>query len=415
MAKAMTFTDAAYQLLHESGEPRHYRWLTEEALKRGLIVTEGKTPPDTMYASIFMEIKNDIPGKQSSRFVKTGRGMFGLAEWQAETERTTPRKTEAERRYFVFIVNEGQGVHGKLPAREIYERLMRLGSWGIGERTPYRKELRKGSRVVFYQAGKGGQKFIGTATIASELRPMSNAQAATRRAVGIEPASYDLDLDLVSIDLWKNPKPVADMIQRLEFISNKDHFGVHFQGGVKRIDEVDYYTIVEFKPPKGSVSIEPRKKEYTHSLIQGMLIELGNLLGYDTYSADQSPEYRDTTIGELATFDSLPEFTSRRILKTVRQIDVIWLEDEFPVCCFEVEHSTDVTKGLLRMHQLARFQTQFFIVGADSLRRKFETETSKSPFYQHRNRYFFRSYKEVELLYQQTKRFVALRDAFLNE
>jgi len=415
MAKAMTFTDAAYQLLKESREPRHYRWLTEEALKRGFIVTEGKTPPDTMYASIFMEIKNDIPGKQSSRFVKTGRGMFALAEWQAETERTTPKKPEAERRYFVFIVNEGQGVHAKLPARQIYEHLMRLGAWGIGERTPYRKELRKGSRVVFYQAGKGGQKFIGTATIASELRPMSNAQAAARRAVGIEPARYDLDLALVNIDIWKDPKPVVDMIQRLEFISNKDHFGVHFQGGVKRIDEADYYTIVEFKPPKGDVSIEPRKKEYTHSLIQGMLIELGNLLGYDTYSADQAPEYRDTTIGELATFDSLPEFTSKRILNTVRQIDAIWLEDEFPVCCFEVEHSTDVTKGLLRMHQLARFQTQFFIVGSDTLRRKFETETSKSPFYQHRDRYFFRSYEEIERLYQQTKRFVALRDEFLNE
>jgi len=67
------------------------------------------------------------------------------------------------------------------------------------------------------------------------------------------------------------------------------------------------------------------------------------------------------------------------------------------------------------MHQLSRFQTQFFIVGPDTLKRKFETETSKSPFYQHRDRYFFRSYEEVEKLYQQTKRFVALRDEFLNE
>jgi len=413
MDESMTFTDAAYRLLEESGKPRHYRWLTEEALRRGWITPKGKTPEATMYAVLYTEIKNEIPGRKPSRFIRTGRGIFGLAEWQSEQSAEPSRGEATEQRYFVFIVNEGQGVHGKLPAREIYERLMRLEVWGIGERTPYRKELCKGSRVVFYQAGKGGQKFIGTATIASELRPMSDARAAARRAVGIEPARHDLDL--ANIDIWKDPKPVVDMLQRLEFISNKDHFGVHFQGGVKRIDEADYYTIVEFKPPKGNVSIEPRKKEYTHSLIQGMLIELGNLLGYDTYSANQAPEYRDTTIGELATFDSLPEFTSKRILNTVRQIDAIWLEDEFPVCCFEVEHSTDVTKGLLRMHQLARFQTQFFIVGSDILRRKFEKETSKSPFYQHRDRYFFRSYEEVERLYQQTKRFVALRDEFLNE
>jgi hypothetical protein len=410
----MSFTDAAYELLKESGEPRHYRWLAEEAIRRGLIVTKGKTPEATMYTSLFTEISNAKPGRKLSRFVKTGRGMFGLAEWQSEREVIAPKKPEVDQLYFVFIVNDAQGVSGKLPACRIYEQLMKIQAWGIGERTPSRKELQEGNRVVFYQAGKGGQRFIGTATIASALRPMSAERAAERRELGIEPAKYDLDLE--DIQVWEEGKPVVDVVQRLGFISNKDHYGVHFQGGVKRINEADYYTIIEFKPPVGKARLDVEMRtEYSHALIQGMLVELGNLLGYDTFSSDQTPEYRDTTIGELATFDSLPEFTSKRILKTVQQIDVIWLEDEFPVCCFEVEHSTDVTKGLLRMHQLARFQTQFFIVGEDNLRRKFETETRKSPFYQHRDRYFFRSYKEVEKLYQQSKRFVALRDGFLNE
>jgi len=415
MPEPMTFTDAAYTLLKESGKPRHYRWLTEEGIQRGLISTEGKTPEATMYASIFSEINSEIPGKKITRFTKTGRGMFSLAEWQSEQRAEQSRGEATEQHYFVFIVNEGQGVQGRLPARQIYERLMRLGAWGIGERTPYRKELRKESRVVFYQAGKGGQRFIGTATIASQLQRTSESRAQQWRKVGIEPIAYDLELS--NIDIWKESKPVIDMMQRLEFIGNKEHFGVHFQGGVRRITEADYYTILKFKPPKGRPpKLETGKgNEYTHSLVQGMLVELGNLLGYDTYSANQSPTYRDTTIGELATLEDLPDFTSKRILNTARQIDVIWLEDEFPICCFEVEHSTDVTKGLLRMHQLSRFQTQFFIVGPDTLKRKFETETSKSPFYQRRDRYFFRSYEEVEKLYQQTRRFVALRDEFLNE
>ena len=414
MAESMTFADAAYSLLAESGEPRHYRWLTEEALRRGWISTSGKTPEATMYAVIHTEIKNEIPGKQPSRFVKTGRGMFGLAEWQVETARPAPSEVEADQRYFVFIVNDAQGVQGRMPARLIYEELMKIGGWGIGQRTPYRKDLRSGSRIVFYQAGKGGQCFIGTATMASELRPMDAERAAERRAVGIEPAKYDLDL--LDIDVWKEPKPVADMVQRLEFISNKDHYGVHFQGGVKRLSEVDYYTIIEFKPPKGTAKLEKRAKaEYSHAMLQGMLIELGNMLGYDTFSADQTPAYRDTTVGELATLDSLPVFTSKRILDTARLIDVIWLEEEFPVCCFEIEHSTDVTKGLLRMHQLIRFQTQFFIVAPEGSRRKFETEIRKSPFYQSQERYYFRSYEEVEALYNLTKRFVAKRDEFLNE
>ena len=412
----MSFADAAFELLKESGKPRHYRWLTEESLKRDLIETSGKTPEATMYTSIFGEIKNAVPGKRPSRFVKTGRGMFGLAEWQVETTDRPAKRVEPGQRYFVFIVNDAQGVHGRMPAREIYEQLMKIGAWGIGERTPYRKELCKGSRVIFYQAGKKGQRFVGTATIASELRPMSTERAAERRTVGIEPAKYDYDLDLEDIEIWEENKPVVDMVQRLEFISNKDHYGVHFQGGIKRIDEADYYTIIEFKPPKGTAKLESRAEAaYSHSLLQGMLVEVGNMLGYDTYSADQSPAYRDTTVGELATLDSLPDFTSKRILNTAKQIDVIWLEDEFPVCCFEIEHSTDVTKGLLRMHQLMPFQAQFFIIAPEGTRRKFETEISKSPFYQSQERYYFRSYEEVEGLYKLTKKFVGKRNEFLNE
>jgi len=410
----MTFADAAYKLLLESGEPRHYRWLAEEAIRRECITTGGKTPEATMYAVIHTEIKNEIPGKRPSRFVKTGRGMFGLAEWGIEPEPGPGKPASVDQRYFIFIVNDAQGVQGRMPARQIHDALMKLAGWGIGQRTPYRKDLRSGSRIVFYQAGKGGQSFIGTATMASGLRPMSAERAAKRRAVGIEPARYDLDL--TDVEIWEEGKPVVDMVQRLEFISNKDHYGVHFQGGVKRISEADYYTIIEFKSPRGTANLEERSApEYSHALLQGMLVELGNMLGYDTFSADQAPTYRDTTIGELATLDALPEFTSKRILGTARQIDVIWLEDEFPVCCFEIEHSTDVTKGLLRMHQLIRFKTQFFIVAAEATRRKFETEVSKSPFYQSQERYYFRSYEEVEGLYSQTKRFVARRDEFLNE
>jgi len=31
-------------------------------------------------------------------------------------------------------------------------------------------------------------------------------------------------------------------------------------------------------------------------------------------------------------------------LDTIKHIDVIWFQDEFPVCCFEIEHTTGVTQ-----------------------------------------------------------------------
>lgn len=414
MPEQMTFLDAVYQLLKESGEPRHYRWLTEEAMKRGLIETKGKTPADTMHASLGAEIRRGSEGMKPSRFVKTGRGMFGLAEWEQAQMGAEAAKPAKEQRYFIFIAGDQMGIGNKLSGEQIYQRLMKLKAWGIGERTPSRRDLQRGSKVVFYQAGHGGQRFLGTATIASALRKMSEERAAERRAIGIEPSAYDLDL--TDIETWEEPKPIVDLIQHLEFVTNKEHFGVHFQGGVRRISETDYQTIVKFIPPKGGVTLKPGQEvEYTHTIVQGMLIELGNLLGYDTYSADRNREYRNTTLGEMASLKSLPDFTSKRILNTVRQIDVIWLKDEFPVCCFEIEHTTDVTKGLLRMHQLVRFQTQFFIVGPKTLERKFDAEASKSPFYQHKDRYFFRTYEEVQRFYRQAKRFVDIRTEFLTE
>ena len=71
-----------------------------------------------------------------------------------------------------------------------------------------------------------------------------------------------------------------------------------------------------------------------------------------------------------------------RIIQTAQRIDVIWLKDDFPVYAFEVEHTTDITKGLLRLHQLTQFQTRLFIVSSKEMQRKFDVEISKTPFYQ---------------------------------
>ena len=128
MSESMTFADAAYRLLIESGEPRHYRWLAEEAIRQSWIATAGKTPAATVSAVLHMEMKNEIPGKRPSRFVKSDRGMFGLAEWQAGTETAPSKAPSAGQRYFVFIVNEAQAVHGRMPAREIYDKLVKTSA-----------------------------------------------------------------------------------------------------------------------------------------------------------------------------------------------------------------------------------------------------------------------------------------------
>ena len=78
-----SFSDAAERVLKESQDrkPMHYAAITEQALERGLIHTQGRTPSATMYSQILTEIRRHETRGESPRFVQHGRGMVGLADW----------------------------------------------------------------------------------------------------------------------------------------------------------------------------------------------------------------------------------------------------------------------------------------------------------------------------------------------
>ena len=78
-----SFSDAAERVLSESQDhkPLHYAAITEQALERGLIQTQGRTPSATMYSQILTEIRRHETRGESPRFVQHGRGMVGLAVW----------------------------------------------------------------------------------------------------------------------------------------------------------------------------------------------------------------------------------------------------------------------------------------------------------------------------------------------
>ena len=68
----MTFLKLAYEILKEAGKPLHSREITRLALKKGL-VSEGKTPEMTMYASLAVDVDKN---KKQSPFIKTAPSTF---------------------------------------------------------------------------------------------------------------------------------------------------------------------------------------------------------------------------------------------------------------------------------------------------------------------------------------------------
>lgn len=99
------------------------------------------------------------------------------------------------------------------------------------------------------------------------------------------------------------------------------------------------------------------ESDRTHSEIQAWLRDLGHALGYDVWIAanDRSRLHDGRRLGE-GCLTSLPEtITTSRGGDAIRLIDVLWLDQGAATvaAAFEVEHSTSIYSGIVRMLDLA--------------------------------------------------------------
>lgn len=181
-------------------------------------------------------------------------------------------------------------------------------------------------------------------------------------------------------------------------------------------DLTEIKKIVNLELLSGFTNLDP-ESGLTHSDIQAKIILIGKWLGYRTFTPDPSKESRYGKLGDLVSEKKMPtEYIAERLVEKVRQIDVIWFDDEgYPTHCFEVEHSTDITKGLLRMYQIRKLRIKMFIVSKDSAKAKFEAEIHKDPFLHVKEEFIFRSYKDLQEFFESVKKFAIMKGTFLNE
>lgn len=145
--------------------------------------------------------------------------------------------------YYIFIVTD-QTKYGKSRfASETYSFLMEKKAWGFGKNTSHRRKLKSDDRIIFYQAGGEGQKFLGTAILASGAY-----KDASSKDLFLDPETYKIDLK--NIIIWEKPKPIIQLIENLSFIKNKKIWGAYFQGGCRKINKDDFKKIAKAKTPK---------------------------------------------------------------------------------------------------------------------------------------------------------------------
>lgn len=179
---------------------------------------------------------------------------------------------------------------------------------------------------------------------------------------------------------------------------------------IKEISHEDYEEVLRIAKELPRI----REDQMTHEEIEGLLLRLGNMLGFDTYTADRSSRTKKgEELGNLCTLKEIPKFTYAEVLDTVRQIDVIWFKDRHPKYCFEVEHTTDITKGLLRLYHVRHISgSSFFIVAPSSKQSKFNSEIRKDPFNKIKERYIFRTYTQLLELYDCAQKFLPMKASF---
>lgn len=154
-----------------------------------------------------------------------------------------------------------------------------------------------------------------------------------------------------------------------------------------------------------------------HSAIQGMLIELGNFYGYDTYTADPNANFDEKRLGSIASLAQIPDFTGfSDLLSQVRKIDVIWFskrtQRSFPKAAFEVENTPEFRRSMLKLYQLRDYKTDFYLVAAEDKKSLFESRLNNDPFNSVRHDFLFRSFEEVSHLYVAAAEHFLLQERF---
>ncbi len=206
-----------------------------------------------------------------------------------------------------------------------------------------------------------------------------------------------------------------------------------WQDTIRRV--VRQYKIFEPVPPSRSgvyklveeIGIQVKeqtfsqKPEVDHGIAQGMLATLGRIYGYETYvpKTDQTIRvFQEKPLGEFVSVADCTNIFKGPNLSKIRQIDALWLAEDdyglFPTYAFEVEHSTKVKSGLDRLLKIPhRYSAKFFIIApGEQEKRLFNKYLLQTPFRKFANKFAFRTYNELEKLYNSALTHDSCRKSF---
>lgn len=155
---------------------------------------------------------------------------------------------------------------------------------------------------------------------------------------------------------------------------------------VRRLDKTVTVSVPEDEDENEDDKIEVHSEVFESIKIQALLAKIGLTMGMRIWIPrhDRSAVAQELGDGDFPIIDILPLNYDETTLKTIEQIDVLWLRGRAIVRAFEVEHTTSIYSGILRMADLLALQPnmdiKLHIVAPEARREKVFRELRRPVF-----------------------------------
>mgnify|MGYP001331816888 FL=1 len=123
--------------------------------------------------------------------------------------------------YLILVSSDGRKT-----GLEIFRDRIKKNRWPIYDKTPQLLNVKVGKNVIFYIAGTGENKqsFVGTARIKKRIYSESNMLDPNQ-----EFRKVIFFIEFENLKLFDKSINIKDHIEKLDFIKNKEKYGLYFQ------------------------------------------------------------------------------------------------------------------------------------------------------------------------------------------
>jgi hypothetical protein len=204
--------------------------------------------------------------------------------------------------------------------------------------------------------------------------------------------------------------PVKDLRDKLSYFRDMKSpisWTGHFRGSPSRIRQGDGDAVMEAlrqaqaspvqRPLPGraarKTALGPTRvgevPEREHDRVQWLLLRLGSDMNLDVWVArnDRGRAWAGKRFADIPRLRvSLPHQFEPQTQRIIEAIDVLWLEGNSILCAFEIEHTTSIYSGLLRMSDLLALQPniniKLYLVAPEERKAKVLEELTRPTFAQ---------------------------------